>query len=58
MSDNKKKHDIPIAVRHLAEKSHRQGGLATPEYGGIDSADGISASKVCSLIRAKFQFMT
>lgn len=43
MSDNQKKHDIPIAVRHLAEKSHRQGGLATPEYGGIDSVDGIKA---------------
>ena len=43
MAQNQKKYNIPIAVRHLAEMSHRHGGLATPIYGGIESLEGIKA---------------
>ena len=43
MAQNQNKYNISIAVRHLAEMSHRHGGLATPIYGGIESLEGIKA---------------
>ena len=45
MTDSPELFNISIAVRELAESSRREGGLASPYYGGISGPEGIALHK-------------
>jgi|LSQX01.1.fsa_nt_gb DNA excision repair protein ERCC-2 len=45
MTDSSEKFSINIAVRDLAELSRREGGLASPFYGGVTGVEGIALHK-------------